>query len=115
MTEPTQKPPVGGRMPVHFPKNLEPIYANFALITNTRSEIVIDFAQILPQIKHARVHNRVVMTPFNAKLLHRALGDHIAKFEERFGEIELPEGTSLADQLFRPTQNDDGEDDQTDE
>jgi hypothetical protein len=54
------------------------------------------------------------MTAFNAKLLHRALTDHITRFEERFGEIELPEGTSLADQLFRSTKNDDGEDDQSD-
>lgn len=115
MTQSTQKPPSGGRMPVKIPKNLEPTYANFALISNSRSEIVIDFAQILPQISHARVRNRVVMTAFNAKLLHRALGNHIAKFEERFGEIDLPEGTSLADQLFRPAKTDDGEDDQSDE
>jgi hypothetical protein len=101
-------------MPIQYPKNLEPTYANFVLISNSRSEIVLDFAQILPQTKQARVKNRVVMTAFNAKLLHRALTDHIARFEERFGEIDLPEGTSLADQLFRSTKNEDGEDDQTD-
>jgi hypothetical protein len=108
MTESAQKPPRGGRMPIQYPDKLEPVYANFVLISNSRSEIVLDFAQILPQTKHARVRNRVVMTAFNAKLLHRALSDHIAKFEERFGEIELPEGTSLADQLFRSAK-DDGE------
>jgi hypothetical protein len=114
MTQPAQKPPRGGRMPIQIPKDLEPTYANFALISNSRSEIVIDFAQILPQISHARVRNRVVMTAFNAKLLHRALGDHIAKFEERFGEIDLPEGTSLADQLFSPNKMNDGEDGESD-
>lgn len=114
MTESPKKPPRGGRMPIQIPENLEPTYANFVLISNSRSEIVLDFAQILPQTKHARVRNRVVMTAFNAKLLHRALGDHIAKFEQRFGEIDLPEGTSLADQLFRSTKNDDGEDDDSD-
>lgn len=115
MTKPTPKPPRGGRMPIQIPENLEPTYANFVLISNSRSEIVLDFAQILPQSKQARVRNRVIMTAFNAKLLHRALGDHIAKFEKRFGEIELPEGTSLADQLFRSTKNEDGEDNQDDE
>ena len=114
MTESPKKPPRGGRMPIQIPENLEPTYANFVLISNSRSEIVLDFAQILPQTKHARVRNRVVMTAFNAKLLHRALGDHIAKFEQRFGEIDLPEGTSLADQLFRSAKNDDGEDDDSD-
>ncbi len=110
MSESAQKPPRGGRMPIQYPENLEPIYANFVLISNSRSEIVFDFAQILPQTKQARVRSRVVMTAFNAKLLHRALSDHVAKFEERFGEIDLPEGTSLADQLFGSTKNDDGED-----
>lgn len=115
MNSPAKKPPRGGRMPVQIPKNLEPTYANFVMISNSRSEIVIDFAQIMPQTSHAQVKTRVVMTAFNAKLLHRALGDHMTKFEKRFGEIELPEGTSLADQLFRPTKNEDGEDEQTDE
>jgi hypothetical protein len=114
MTESSQKPPRGGRMPIQIPENLEPTYANFVLISNSRSEIVLDFAQILPQTKRAIVKNRVVMTAFNAKLLHRALGDHIAKFEQRFGEIDLPEGTSLADQLFRSTKNGDGEEDDGD-
>lgn len=114
MTATTPKPPHGGRMPIQIPSDLEPTYANFVLISNSRSEIVFDFAQILPQVKHARVRNRVVMTAFNAKLLHHALGDHIAKFEDRFGEIDLPEGTSLADQLFRQSKDDDSEDDQSD-
>jgi hypothetical protein len=91
----------GGRVQVHLPADLEPTYANFALITNSRSEIVIDFAQVLPQVNQARVKNRVVMTAFNAKLLLRALGDHITRFEAQFGEIKLPKGSTLADQLFR--------------
>jgi hypothetical protein len=31
------------------------------------------------------------MTPMNAKLLHRALGDNLEKFEDKFGEIKTPE------------------------
>jgi hypothetical protein len=95
--------PVAGRMSVHIPSDLEPTYANFAMITHSRSEIVIDFAQILPQVMKANVRNRVVMTAYNAKLLLRALTEHMARFEAQYGEISLPEGTSLADQLFRPS------------
>lgn len=94
--------PQAGRVRVQIPPDLEPTYANFALITHSRSEIVIDFAQVLPQISQAKVRNRVVMTAFNAKLLLRALTEHMARFEAQHGEIVLPEGTSLADQLFRP-------------
>ena len=101
MSSDPKKAKSGSRVQIHLPTDLEPTYANFALITNSRSEIVIDFAQILPQVNQARVENRVVMTAFNAKLLFRALGDHITRFETQFGEIKLPEGTTLADQLFR--------------
>jgi hypothetical protein len=31
------------------------------------------------------------MTPMNAKLLHRALGENLAMFEEKFGEIKTPD------------------------
>ncbi len=111
MTKKSQKPRVGGRMPVHLPADLNPTYANFALITNSRSEIVIDLAQVMPQIPQARVQTRVVMTAFNAKLLLRALSDHMARFESQYGEIELPKGNTLADQLFKsPTDEDEGTD-----
>jgi hypothetical protein len=94
--------PGGGRVPVQVPADLDAVYSNIALITNTPSEIVVDFAQVLPQVPLARVRARVVMTPTNAKLLLRALGDHLARFEAQFGEITLPEGRTLADHLFRP-------------
>lgn len=101
MSSKPKKPPAQGHLRIHLPPDLEPTYANFALITHSRSEIVIDFAQVMPQAPQARVRSRVVMTALNAKLLLRALTEHIARFESQHGEIVLPEGTSLADQLFR--------------
>jgi hypothetical protein len=113
MTTKSQKPRVSGRLPVHLPADLTPTYANFALITNSRSEIVIDLAQVMPQIPQARVQTRVVMTAFNAKLLLRALNEHIERFESQHGEIEVPKGKTLADQLFKPT-TDETEDEEPD-
>ncbi len=101
MTIPNKKPPAGGHVQIQVPANLEPVYANFALITNSPSEIIVDFAQILPQFPQARVKTRVIMTPINAKLLLRALSDHLSRFETQYGEIIVPEGSSLATQLFR--------------
>ena len=100
--EPAAKPPGATRVQVHLPAGLEPIYSNFALITNSPSEIVVDFAQIMPQVAQARVRARVVMTPLNAKLVLKALTDHLARYEAHFGEIVIPAGGSLAEQLFRP-------------
>ena len=112
-SNPPKKPPAGGRVQVHMPSDLEPTYSNFALITHSRSEIVIDFAQILPQVPQARVRQRIVLTALNAKLLWRALGENLARFEAMHGEIVVPEGTSLADQLFRPHTSDSDEDEES--
>ena len=71
------------------------------MVTNSASEIVMDFAQVMPRIPRAKVKARVVMTGLNAKLFLRALNDHIARFETQFGEIQLPEGPHLAGQLFK--------------
>jgi hypothetical protein len=101
MTIPNKKPPAGGRVQIQVPANLEPVYANFALITNSPSEIIVDFAQIMPQLPQARVKTRLIMTPINAKLLLRALNDHLSRYEAQYGEILVPEGSSLADRLFR--------------
>jgi len=102
MTNPIKKPPRSGRVQIHVPANIEPVYSNFAVITNSPSEIIIDFAQIMPRTPRVRVKARVVMTPTNAKFVYRALGEHIERYEKQFGEIKVSEKSTLADQLFRP-------------
>ena len=65
------------------------IYANLALISHSNSEVIIDFARALPGLPKAKVHARIILTPHNAKALHRALGDNLAKFEAQYGPIQL--------------------------
>lgn len=77
---------------VELPADLEPTYANFALISHSPSEIIMDLAQMMPNNPKVRVKNRVVMTPLNAKLLLRALQENLTKYESNFGEITLPRG-----------------------
>ena len=96
-----EKPPRRVQVKIEIPPNMPVTYANFAVISHTLSEMILDFAQILPQQPKARVQTRVVMTPVNAKLLYRALGENIARYESQFGEIPLPKhGPSLAQQFF---------------
>ena len=87
---------------IELPGDLEPIYANTAIITHSASELILDFAQVMPNTPKAKIHARLVMTPMNAKLLLRALGENLSKFEGVHGEIKLPDGMSLADYLFKP-------------
>ena len=99
MTEqPPETPP--HQMAIEIPANLEAVYSNFALITHSPSEMVIDFARLLPNMPKARVYARIVMTPMNAKLLLRALGENLGRYEAQYGEITVP--TGLAEQLFNP-------------
>ena len=79
------------RVNIELPQDLEAIYSNFVLITHSPSEVIMDFAKLLPNVPKAKVYARVLMTPMNAKLLHRALGQNLGKFEEKFGEIKTPE------------------------
>ena len=88
-----QKPvrPGQRQIQVELPADLDATYANFALITHSPSEIILDFARVLPQVPKATVHARLIMTPMNAKLLHKALGDNLDKFQEKHGEIQAPD------------------------
>jgi hypothetical protein len=74
-----------------MPADLDATYANFVLITHSPSEVILDFARALPNVPKTKVYARIVMTPMNAKLLHKALGENLAKFEETFGEIKAPD------------------------
>ena len=81
---------------VELPADLEAVYSNFALITHSPSEVIVDFARILPNMPKAKVYSRIIMTPISAKLLLRALTENIGNFEKQFGEIKTP------DQGFSP-------------
>ncbi len=85
---PAQPPPT--RVQIELPRDLEAIYANFALIAHSPSEVILDFARVLPNQPTARVYARIVMTPMNAKLLLQALGENLKKYEAQFGEIKTP-------------------------
>ena len=86
---------------IEVPPDLEAIYANFAMITHSASEIIIDFARVLPNMPQAKVYARIINTPMHAKLLLRALSENLEKYEARFGEIKLPaDGDALAQQFF---------------
>ena len=98
--------PNAQQMAIEIPANLEAIYTNFALITHSPSEMVIDFARVLPNTPKTRVYARVVMTPLNAKLLLRALAENLNKYEAQYGQIVTP--TNLADQLFKPPKTPEG-------
>ena len=88
--------------PLEVPSDLEVEYVNLVRIAHSPSELVFDFAHLLPGSSPAQVRSRIVMSPLGAKLFYRALAENLAKYEASFGEINVPGSSSLADHLFRP-------------
>jgi len=84
------------------PPDLEIEYVNLVRIAHSPSELVFDFAHLLPGSTPARVRSRIVMSPLGAKLFYRALAENLSKYEASFGEIQIPGDSSLAEHLFRP-------------
>ncbi len=66
-------------------------YANFAIITHSSSDFVIDFARVLPGVPKAQVKSRVILAPEHAKRLLGALQENIMRYERAFGPIKLPQ------------------------
>jgi len=87
--------------PMDTPPDLEAVYANTVRISHTPAELVFDFACLLPGSSTLKIVNRLIMSPVGAKLFYRALGENLARYEAAYGEIHLPGGGSLADDLFR--------------
>jgi len=92
MVQPAKGPQRQMHLNVELPSDLDATYANIALITHSASEIIVDFGRVLPNVPKAKVHARIILTPMNAKMLYRALGENLDKFESKFGEIKTPEG-----------------------
>jgi hypothetical protein len=81
-------------------KEAEGIYANLGLIMHSPTEIIIDFARVMPRLPKAKVLSRIIMTPMHAKLLHQALGENLKKFETQFGEIKIHGGADRPDKII---------------
>ena len=65
-------------------------YANFAIITHSSSDFIVDFARVLPGLPKAQVKSRVILAPEHAKRLLAALQENIVRYEREFGPIKIP-------------------------
>ncbi|NOT33409.1 MAG: DUF3467 domain-containing protein [Candidatus Eisenbacteria bacterium] len=72
------------------PAAAEGIYSNLVLIAHSASEVILDFARVLPGVPKARVYARVILTPQHAKSLLMTLEQNLKNYESQFGPIKLP-------------------------
>ena len=78
----------------------ESFFTDSIAIMHGPTKFIVDFKQSTPRIDQVGgdqqqtlniTHNSVIMDPQTAKVLLNILKDNIKKFEEKNGEIELPE------------------------
>lgn len=79
------------------PEIAQGTYSNLVVISHTPTEMILDFAQMMPGIDGAAVRQRIVMNPVHAKRTLAALNDNIRKYEQQFGTIEEPKVQPLGD------------------
>ena len=56
-------------------------YSNFVIIAHSPSEVILDFASMLPGMPKAKVGHRVILTPEHAKRLLRSLQENLSNYE----------------------------------
>jgi len=91
--------PVGGRrtaqpeiQPTIEPSSLEPIYTNFARVTGSPEELILDFGLNTDPTGNpntpVQISQRLVMNYFTAKRLWMALAVSLKRQESVFGVLE---------------------------
>lgn len=63
-------------------------YANLAIITHSNSEFVLDFVNVMPGTPKSKVKSRIILTPYHAKRLMKAMIENVKKFEASNGNIQ---------------------------
>ena len=67
----------------------EGIYGNFAVVTHSLAEFILDFIRVLPGAMKHKVKSRIIISPVHAKTFSNALQENIKKFEKKYGEIKI--------------------------
>ncbi|MBO6143917.1 MAG: DUF3467 domain-containing protein [Prevotella sp.] len=93
-----------GQLQIELPAEVaQGEYANFAIITHSSSDFVIDFARVLPGVPKAQVKSRIILAPEHAKRLLGALQENIMRYEREFGLIKIPNQEPRTIAPFGPT------------
>ena len=74
-------------------------YSNLVLVNHTETEFILDFIYVQPQQPKAKVRARLITSPRHTKRLLEALRENLARYEERFGSIDVSGPVSQAEFL----------------
>ena len=89
MSDDTPQTPKGTRLTLSSEVGLGE-YSNFVGIAHNFSEVLLDFGRTVPGREDIPVVARIIMNPFQAKQLLRALTHNVQMYEQNFGPIPDP-------------------------
>jgi hypothetical protein len=64
-------------------------FVNLALVNHTETEFTLDLVYVQPQAPKGVVRARAITTPKHMKRLLAAIQDNLAKYEARFGKVDV--------------------------
>jgi hypothetical protein len=90
MSEKPAAPP----QPLQLQIEIDPVtangaFVNLALVNHTETEFTLDLVYVQPQAPKGVVRARAITTPKHMKRLLAAIQDNLAKYEARFGKVDV--------------------------
>jgi len=97
------QPAAAGQIqPTIEPHDLEPIYTNFARVTGSPEELILDFGLNTQPIGNVqtpvKISQRLVLNYYTAKRLWHTLAVSLQRHEETFGVLETDIGKRITPQ-----------------
>ena len=90
MSDKPSAPPHAVQLQIELdPATANGVFVNMALVNHTDTEFTLDLVYVQPQQPRATVRARAITTPKHMKRLLHAIQDNLAKYEARFGPVDL--------------------------
>jgi hypothetical protein len=90
MSDKPASPPAQVQLQIDIdPVTANGAFVNLAMVNFNETEFTLDLAYVQPQAPRASVRARAITSPKHMKRLMLAIQDAVAKYEQRFGALDL--------------------------
>jgi hypothetical protein len=89
-SSPPGQPPHAMQLQIEIdPATANGAFVNMAMVNHTDTEFTLDLIYVQPQAPKATVRARAITTPRHMKRLLHAIQENLARYEARFGPIDV--------------------------
>jgi hypothetical protein len=95
----TPAPPHSVQLQIEIdPATANGAFINMAMVNHTDTEFTLDLIYVQPQAPKANVRARAITTPKHMKRLLNAIQENLARYEARFGTIDVGDAPGFPQQ-----------------